>query len=58
MLGLMPLTYTKQLLMHMHLQKHVGRVLGKFQPLAVISAGLCPVFSSEETHYGKGCFKW
>lgn len=41
---LMPLTYTKQVLMCVHSQKHVCRVLGKFQLLA-LSAKLCPVFS-------------
>ena len=54
--GLMLLTYTKQLLMCVHLQKHMWRVLGKFQPLTV-SAGLCPVFSSVEIHYVIECFK-
>lgn len=33
-----------------------GRYWGKFQLLAV-SALLCPVFSSMETHCGNGCFK-
>lgn len=56
MLGLMPLTYPKQHLMHVHLQKHVWKVLGKFQWLA-LSALLCPVFSSMETQCGNGYFK-